>query len=618
MADLLGVSVEELVAILRRKKARVPFEIGAFVALEACEAMMAGPARISPTDVRIADDGTVSVFAPPNSASNADAAQSVVRVLAHLLVAAGPGVPPVLLELVERGPSDGRWDLSRLRDELEASLVPLNRQAARRVLSRMLREAARDGAVRKSSLPPAPREDDIDAALDALVGGGEVPKAPAMPRVEAPAPAYAHAGAAGPVPAQREPRRTPFYAPTPEPVAAPVVPSASRGDAIWDTPPAGPPARKRREDDSLAETLEPGIRAATVTADEYDFEDQATFVKDRSEPPPPMGAPARIGPPDDGLDILDELAAELPPEHALLAPAAPQAIESPPLAPREPTPETLPSERFEPRPARRRGEVDLSDLEEVTQPKRSRSLLWALLFLVLSGLLLVGVAVLRPDAVDWFMGREAPEDIAARQLAEERRAEQARLLEEHASLFGTLTVDVDQERAQVLLFVGRGPAVAEYMPVGVANEFIAVADGKAPTRAVVPADAEWEDTPEGPLYELAMQTGEEDMDAEALVLGPTRLPRDAMGAPTGQVGRVRIITTPRGAKVYQLIGFSPGVAVQNMRTDRSVELLVWLEGFKPARAMVGPSDWSGDIGARTASLSIVLEPLEEPEPERRR
>jgi hypothetical protein len=61
--------------------------------------------------------------------------------------------------------------------------------------------------------------------------------------------------------------------------------------------------------------------------------------------------------------------------------------------------------------------------------------------------------------------------------------------------------------------------------------------------------------------------------------------------------------------VYQLIGFSPGVMVQNMRTDRSLELLVWVEGFKPARAMVGPSDWSGEPGAREASLSLVLEPL---------
>ena len=122
MADLLGVSVAELVPILKRQKARIPFEIGAFVALEACEAVIQGPARIGIRDVRIGDDGSVSVFAPPNSASNEDAAKSVVQVLAHLLVAAGPGVPPVLLDLVERGPSDGRWDISRLRDETDREI----------------------------------------------------------------------------------------------------------------------------------------------------------------------------------------------------------------------------------------------------------------------------------------------------------------------------------------------------------------------------------------------------------------------------------------------------------------------------------------------------------------
>ncbi len=92
------------------------------------------------------------------------------------------------------------------------------------------------------------------------------------------------------------------------------------------------------------------------------------------------------------------------------SPDGADGLEPPPVGP-DAEPETLPSERFEPRPVRRKGEVDLSDLEDVTQPKRSRSLLWALVFLLLSGLLLIGVAVLRPDAVDRFMGREAPEEI---------------------------------------------------------------------------------------------------------------------------------------------------------------------------------------------------------------
>ncbi|MFW5920931.1 MAG: hypothetical protein ACOCUS_03770, partial [Polyangiales bacterium] len=189
MSELLGVTVEELVRLLKQRGGRLPFEIGAFVALEVCEQLVEGPAVAKPTEVRIASDGSISVYAPPNSASAEQAARSVVDVLAHLLVAAGQGVPPVLLELVEQGPADGRWDLARLRDELEASLVPLNRAAARRVLSRMLREIQREPAGAQqteagggaAAAGAGSQDADVDADLDALIGevdGGGVGGAP--------------------------------------------------------------------------------------------------------------------------------------------------------------------------------------------------------------------------------------------------------------------------------------------------------------------------------------------------------------------------------------------------------------------------------------------------------
>lgn len=185
MSDLMGMTVEELLAHMSTRSQRLPFEIGAFVALEVCESLMDAPAVVTTRSVRITDEGVVSVFAPPNSASGAEAARSVAGVLASLLVAAGSGVPPMLLQLVEQGPSDGRWDLGRLRDELEASLVPLNRSAARRVLSRLVRDLRRPPR-RASQRPPSatapattapppalPAEildGDPDADLDALLG----------------------------------------------------------------------------------------------------------------------------------------------------------------------------------------------------------------------------------------------------------------------------------------------------------------------------------------------------------------------------------------------------------------------------------------------------------------
>ncbi|RLB54374.1 MAG: hypothetical protein DRJ42_09360 [Deltaproteobacteria bacterium] len=569
MADLLGVSVAELVTILKRKKARIPFEIGAFVALEACEAVIQGPARIGIRDVRISDDGTVSVFAPPNSASNDDAAKSVVQVLAHLLVAAGPGVPPVLLDLVERGPSDGRWDISRLRDELEASLVPLNRQAARRVLSRMLREAARDGDLRKSSLPPPPEENDVDAALDGLLGGGS--SALSAPRV-----------------------------PTAAPVSAPVP-------QVIEAPAGGRrPEGRGRFDDSSAVTLDRGlpmgavIRADETAEEDYEFEEQATLVKDASLPPPPMDRPTQPMPDD----LLDELSAEV----ASLAPPGgpfPAPARAPALEPVKPVAEAP----WEP-PSRRQDSVDLSGLEEVAYAKKKgRGIWWALLFLLLSAGLLAGVAVLRPDAVDRFRGNETPEEREQDRLIDERNAEQLRIVEEHAARYGVLTVDATPAEAQVFRYVGRGPAIAAELPVGVAHEFLVIPEGKAPTRAVVPADAIYEATDDGPLYELPVQGSVDDMAFEDLVLGDTQLPRDALGSPSGETGRVRVVTAPREAKVYQLIGFAPSVRIENQRTDQPVELLVWAEGHQAQRVLLGPSDWTDEAGERGADISVELVPV---------
>ena len=164
------------------------------------------------------------------------------------------------------------------------------------------------------------------------------------------------------------------------------------------------------------------------------------------------------------------------------------------------------------------------------------------------------------------------------------------------------------DRAQVLLFVGRGPAIARQLPTGMAYELVAIADGRTPTRAIVPADAQWEATPEGPRYELAMQTGDEPMPPERLVLGDTRLPRDALGAPGAELGSIRVVTNPPGAKVYLLVGFTPQVTVANVRTDEVVELLVYREGHALERVAVMPSDWRDGEDGKVAEIDVTLRP----------
>lgn len=533
----MGVTARELVSQLRARDQRLPFEIGAFVALETLERLLEGPAVVGPDDVRIGPEGTLATYVAPSSASGAEAAKSVAALMAHLLVAAGPGVPPTLLRLVEQGPSDGRWDPSRMRDELEASLVPLNRAAARRVLARIVRDLEAGPRARSRAPAGLAMGGDVDDDLDALLAVGEPEEDEDIPTSELP---------------------------------------------------------------QLDASGNPVVSFDSITA-------KRTGLRKR-EPEPDLDVPSAHDRPTPamGNDVV----------------ALGRAVEARRAAERsDPTPmvESVRPVRPEARPATKPMPVAELDGFDDDAPSGKRSGLGmgvvVLVLLIVGGL--GAVVVLRPDVVDRVMGRAPSEDDLraeeeARQ-AQERAEQMDRARAELHARHGRLSIRVEgHDRAQILLFVGRGPAVAQNLPTGVAHELVAVADNRTPTRAVVPADGTWAPSDDGLLYELAMQTGDEEMAFEQLVLGPSRLDRDAMGTPSGELGRVRVITTPPGARVFLLVGFGT-TEIRDLPTDTPQEILVYDEGVPPVRSFVGPSDWREGDDGKEAELIVTL-----PEPARRR
>jgi len=207
------------------------------------------------------------------------------------------------------------------------------------------------------------------------------------------------------------------------------------------------------------------------------------------------------------------------------------------------------------------------------------------------GLLLVYFTLGQRDQVS-ALGRLPPS--AAESDAAPRRA------------YGDLVVNSRPARAQVLLSIGTGPATATDIPLGLAHEFVAIAEGYQPARAILPADAVWDEVDGQPRYELAIQASRERPNSARLgALGPTLLPRD-LGAPQGRTGSVRLVTTPRGAKVYQLIGFTPEVRVENLALDRSYELLVYLEGKPPVTQQVTPAAFQEQNGKRVAVVDVSI------------
>jgi hypothetical protein len=497
-----SVTAEELVRALKRRQATLPAEIGSFVVLEACEALLVrGPELLTLDGVHISEEG--SVWLPSGTrCSEADAAVALHGLLASILVAAGPAPLPALMRLLEKGPSGGSWTLSGMRDDLEASLVPLNRGASRRVLARFVREIGRAERAPASK----PSFNQLDSELSSFLGVEELP---------------------------------------PAPVATPV--------------PSPPPVREEHDDSAdfhdmrdavrFFESVRPLARPITSKTEVDHSRAESQTARDAREPAVGRRASGR-------------------------APPAEHSASDPP----------------------RESQLDLA------APRKTKALLAGGVLLVLSALLLVVTLKLRPELQSRFV--KAPVD-----AAEAGSTQRKLILKRPPS--GDLVVRVSTERAQILLLVGRGPVSVPHLPLGVAHEFVAVADGLSPARLLIPANADWETTPDGRRYEAAMQLGEVNPSAP-LELGDTLLPQD-VGSPSGNLGTVRVVTTPRGAKVYQVIGFAPEARVEQLPLDATQELLVYRKGYAPELRVVAPSDYldapPGQALAKRAELDVTLSPL---------
>lgn len=487
-------SLEQLVGSLARKGIPLPHEIGTFLVLESCERLIGQPlVIIGAAEVWLSDEGEVMLAAGRPASSEMLAARALVVLLGELLVRSAPGVPQMVLELVERASVDDELKLNVLRDALEATLVPLNRAATRRVLSRLLREARKERE--RGGSMPAPDSGALDDELDALLG---VPAG--VPRVEPPPP-----------------------------------PSAGEGGA------------KKAEGRPSASREPRGPRLERLDIDEDQLQEQAPRKQAKPHKPRP---------------------AELEPE------AEPQA------------------RAFGPR--------DLADDLETMAEARGGSIgsRIALGLLMLTVCLVAAYAVLGREGGRKLLGIAPESPAAAADAAPAAAAPPAK------PRYGELRVSSSPARAQVLLLIGKAPAVVHGLPVGIAHELIAISEGRAPARGIVPPDAAWSEDNGALQYELALQLGELKKGGYQDI-GATRLPQTARTA-TGASGSVRVVTSPPGASVYQLIGFTPDVRVENLDVREPAELLVYLSGYEPQRVTLSEGSYKVQDGRLVADLEIAL------------
>lgn len=105
-----------------------------------------------------------------------------------------------------------------------------------------------------------------------------------------------------------------------------------------------------------------------------------------------------------------------------------------------------------------------------------------------------------------------------------------------------------------------------------------------------------------------MQAGAALKPGDAIDLGDSLLPGD-VGTARAELGSVRIVTTPRGARVFQLIGFAPEARIENLPPGATEELLIWKRGYEPVQRIVAPGDFVQEGGRRKAQLDVTLSPL---------
>lgn len=156
----VDLNLEQVISAARVRKAPMASETAGYLALAVADALAVSPGVVRDTDVMLNTEGTVWV-AGAQRIDDPVAPERSVRALLQRLLAAAAGSSPALTACARRANGPG---LRSLIEELETALIPVNRDAARRAIARLAREAVRQAEIGPavvgtyhSDRPPAPR-----------------------------------------------------------------------------------------------------------------------------------------------------------------------------------------------------------------------------------------------------------------------------------------------------------------------------------------------------------------------------------------------------------------------------------------------------------------------------
>jgi hypothetical protein len=163
----MTVSLVEIFAAARAHAAPLAAESAGYLLLAVADHVVAAPRAVAPEAVELSSDGAVRLR-PHRGPSQEGGAEAAVRgLLARALEVAG-STGPALRRAADRREETG---LTALVRELEVALIPVNRAAAKRALSRLHRETerARDAGKLDALLRAEEERADLVPSLAAVV-----------------------------------------------------------------------------------------------------------------------------------------------------------------------------------------------------------------------------------------------------------------------------------------------------------------------------------------------------------------------------------------------------------------------------------------------------------------
>ena len=571
-----SVTVEEIFAVVTARRAPLAPELAGYLVLEVAESVDDSVGELDAARIHVGEEGTVAVVKPRGGTGDTQA--YLRRLLAKLLEASGTHTASLLS--VAKRPAPGTT-VETLVEELEAALIPVNRSAGRRALARLARETKRVTLrVGRNASPPSrdssagiARNEPRSERPPAPSASFDAEEVPTTARREVPAEMLDASSEESPPPRE-------------EPVSMSELPTVGIAKDELEAVRAN---TKRDSVDSLLDKFEVSGSEEKAVSREL----KAIAGLDPTPPPPTT---------DDGIESL--LEASMPSRRVKPAPLPVKPDTKPETRPSKRRP-SLPGRDAKPRerapsladdrqlptaPTQVRRGASISSEFKPPKSTRDRNLVIALLVLLL--ILAVVLWTMKPG----FLTGRTPEKVEAERLAAEAESARLAALPKTGQCRATLVVEGAPKDSEILLRVGQGPADADHMPAGTRLEFVALADGYAPKRAVVPPTT-WDSSGGRPRYELAVQLDKSKAKPGAVDPWPPVEPGSEVGG-KGNPGIVHIITTPKGAELWVLVGLGPDASIEDfVQCDSDADVLVAI-GTKRARYHVEAKSFVPDPGGK--------------------